>query len=121
LQNGEEEDRLPLAGAKEWAQQGGRTSAVAQVLPRCQLFFCGPSARAVPPAWAAWWGPVQVLETGIALHSVLIGVALGVSSSPCTIQPLLAALTFSCADPLSLHHLLDNLFLRYRSTLWLNG
>ncbi|EIE23671.1 ZIP zinc/iron transport family [Coccomyxa subellipsoidea C-169] len=36
----------------------------------------------------------QVLETGIALHSVLIGIALGVSNSPCTIKPLLAALTF---------------------------
>jgi zinc transporter ZupT len=37
---------------------------------------------------------LQVLETGIALHSVLIGIALGVSNSPCTIRPLLAALTF---------------------------
>ena len=35
-----------------------------------------------------------MLETGIALHSVLIGIALGVSNSPCTIRPLLAALTF---------------------------
>ena len=34
----------------------------------------------------------QVLETGIALHSVLIGIALGVSNSPCTIRPLLAAI-----------------------------
>ena len=37
---------------------------------------------------------MQVLETGIAFHSVLIGIALGVSDSPCTIRPLLAALTF---------------------------
>ena len=37
---------------------------------------------------------MQVLETGIAFHSVLIGIALGVSNSPCTIRPLLAALTF---------------------------
>lgn len=36
----------------------------------------------------------QVLESGIAFHSVLIGIALGVSDSPCTIRPLLAALTF---------------------------
>lgn len=36
----------------------------------------------------------QVLEMGIALHSVLIGIALGVSNSPCTIRPLLAAITF---------------------------
>lgn len=36
----------------------------------------------------------QVLETGIAFHSVLIGIALGVSNSPCTIRPLLAAVTF---------------------------
>ena len=36
----------------------------------------------------------QVLESGIAFHSVLIGIALGVSNSPCTIRPLLAALTF---------------------------
>ena len=35
-----------------------------------------------------------MLETGIAFHSVLIGIALGVSNSPCTIRPLLAALTF---------------------------
>ena len=44
--------------------------------------------REMIPAWP------QVLETGIALHSVLIGIALGVSNSPCTIRPLLAALTF---------------------------
>ncbi|KAK9823294.1 hypothetical protein WJX72_001686 [[Myrmecia] bisecta] len=36
----------------------------------------------------------QVLEMGIAFHSVLIGVAIGVSQSPCTIRPLLIALCF---------------------------
>ena len=36
----------------------------------------------------------QVLEYGIAAHSVIIGIALGVSSSPCTIRPLAAALVF---------------------------
>jgi zinc transporter 1/2/3 len=35
-----------------------------------------------------------VLEAGIVAHSVLIGVALGTSMSPCTVRPLLAALTF---------------------------
>lgn len=37
---------------------------------------------------------VQVLELGIVAHSVIIGVTLGVSESPCTIRPLLAALSF---------------------------
>lgn len=36
----------------------------------------------------------QVLEYGIAAHSVIIGIALGVSASPCTIRPLAAALVF---------------------------
>jgi len=34
------------------------------------------------------------LELGIVAHSVIIGIALGVSNSPCTIRPLLAALSF---------------------------
>ncbi|KAI5061792.1 hypothetical protein GOP47_0022331 [Adiantum capillus-veneris] len=36
----------------------------------------------------------QVLELGIVAHSVIIGITLGTSESPCTIRPLLAALTF---------------------------
>ncbi|MCD7458352.1 hypothetical protein HAX54_037986 [Datura stramonium] len=36
----------------------------------------------------------QVLELGILVHSVIIGVSLGASESPETIKPLLAALTF---------------------------
>lgn len=36
----------------------------------------------------------QVLELGIVSHSVLIGLSLGVSHSPCTIRPLVAALSF---------------------------
>ncbi|CAK9871278.1 unnamed protein product [Sphagnum jensenii] len=36
----------------------------------------------------------QVLELGIVAHSVIIGIALGVSNSPCTVRPLIAALTF---------------------------
>ncbi|KAK4437427.1 Zinc transporter 8 [Sesamum alatum] len=36
----------------------------------------------------------QVLELGIIVHSVIIGIALGASESPKTIRPLLAALTF---------------------------
>ncbi|XP_002969921.2 zinc transporter 4, chloroplastic isoform X2 [Selaginella moellendorffii] len=36
----------------------------------------------------------QVLELGIVTHSVIIGLSLGVSQSPCTIRPLLAALSF---------------------------
>ena len=35
-----------------------------------------------------------MLELGIVTHSVIIGVTLGVSESPCTIRPLLAALSF---------------------------
>lgn len=36
----------------------------------------------------------QVLELGIVTHSVIIGISLGVSQSPCTIRPLFAALSF---------------------------
>ncbi|TKY74905.1 Fe(2+) transport protein 3 [Spatholobus suberectus] len=37
---------------------------------------------------------LQVLELGIVSHSVIIGLSLGVSQSPCTIRPLIAALSF---------------------------
>ncbi|XP_048435617.1 zinc transporter 4, chloroplastic-like isoform X1 [Pyrus x bretschneideri] len=36
----------------------------------------------------------QILELGIVSHSVIIGLSLGVSESPCTIRPLVAALSF---------------------------
>ncbi|RLM99616.1 zinc transporter 9-like [Panicum miliaceum] len=36
----------------------------------------------------------QVLELGIIVHSVIIGMSVGASESPSTIRPLLAALTF---------------------------
>ncbi|CAL5030661.1 unnamed protein product [Urochloa decumbens] len=36
----------------------------------------------------------QVLELGIIVHSVIIGMSLGASESPSTIRPLLVALTF---------------------------
>ncbi|XP_071933382.1 zinc transporter 5-like [Coffea arabica] len=36
----------------------------------------------------------QVLELGIIVHSVIIGIALGASDNPKIIRPLLAALTF---------------------------
>ncbi|KAI4380270.1 hypothetical protein MLD38_006480 [Melastoma candidum] len=36
----------------------------------------------------------QVLELGIVSHSVIIGLSLGVSQTPCTIRPLIAALSF---------------------------
>jgi len=36
----------------------------------------------------------QVLELGIALHSVLIGISLGVGRTVCEVRPLLAAITF---------------------------
>ena len=36
----------------------------------------------------------QVLEFGIALHSVLIGITLGVLQTACAVRPLLAAITF---------------------------
>ncbi|KAK9699758.1 hypothetical protein RND81_08G194400 [Saponaria officinalis] len=36
----------------------------------------------------------QVLELGIVSHSILIGLSLGVSHSPCAIKPLVAALSF---------------------------
>ncbi|KAL5698762.1 TPR repeat-containing protein zip4 [Ranunculus cassubicifolius] len=36
----------------------------------------------------------QILELGIVSHSMIIGLSLGVSQSPCTIRPLLVALSF---------------------------
>ncbi|CAI9773142.1 unnamed protein product [Fraxinus pennsylvanica] len=36
----------------------------------------------------------QVLELGIVSHSVIIGLSLGVSHNPCTIKPLIGALSF---------------------------
>ncbi|KAJ6806511.1 zinc transporter 8-like [Iris pallida] len=36
----------------------------------------------------------QVLELGILVHSVIIGISLGASESPSTIRPLVAALSF---------------------------
>lgn len=36
----------------------------------------------------------QILELGIVSHSVIIGLSLGVSENPCTIRPLIAALSF---------------------------
>ncbi|XP_023523791.1 zinc transporter 3-like [Cucurbita pepo subsp. pepo] len=36
----------------------------------------------------------QVLELGIVVHSVIIGIGLGVSETPKTIRPLVAAITF---------------------------
>ncbi|XP_008782534.2 zinc transporter 10-like [Phoenix dactylifera] len=36
----------------------------------------------------------QILELGIVSHSVTIGLSLGVSQNPCTIRPLIAALSF---------------------------
>ncbi|XP_022145349.1 zinc transporter 8-like [Momordica charantia] len=36
----------------------------------------------------------QVLELGIVVHSVIIGIGLGVTQSPKTIRPLVAAITF---------------------------
>lgn len=35
-----------------------------------------------------------MLELGIVVHSVIIGISLGASQSPETIKPLLAALSF---------------------------
>ena len=37
---------------------------------------------------------VQVLEIGIVVHSVVIGLSMGASKNPCTIRPLIAALCF---------------------------
>ena len=37
---------------------------------------------------------LKVLELGIVVHSVIIGISLGASESPKTIRPLVAALTF---------------------------
>jgi hypothetical protein len=37
---------------------------------------------------------VQVLELGIVVHSVIIGISLGASEEPGTIKPLVVALSF---------------------------
>ncbi|KAL6187861.1 hypothetical protein ACLB2K_039256 [Fragaria x ananassa] len=36
----------------------------------------------------------KVLETGIVVHSVVIGLSMGSSQNPCTIRPLIAAICF---------------------------
>jgi len=36
----------------------------------------------------------QVLELGIVVHSVVIGLSMGVSNNPCTIKPLVIAMCF---------------------------
>ncbi|CAA7394201.1 unnamed protein product [Spirodela intermedia] len=36
----------------------------------------------------------QVLELGIVVHSIVIGLSMGASQNPCTIRPLVAALCF---------------------------
>ncbi|XP_021745658.1 fe(2+) transport protein 1-like [Chenopodium quinoa] len=36
----------------------------------------------------------QVLESGIVVHSVVIGLSMGSSDNPCTIRPLIAAICF---------------------------
>ncbi|CAA0823833.1 Zinc transporter 7 [Striga hermonthica] len=36
----------------------------------------------------------QVLELGIVVHSVVIGLSMGASDNPCTIKPLVAAICF---------------------------
>ncbi|PON74616.1 Zinc/iron permease [Parasponia andersonii] len=36
----------------------------------------------------------QVLELGIVVHSVVIGLSMGASDNPCTIRPLIAAICF---------------------------
>lgn len=36
----------------------------------------------------------QVLEMGIVVHSVVIGLSMGVSNNPCTLRPLIAAMCF---------------------------
>jgi hypothetical protein len=36
----------------------------------------------------------QVLEFGIVAHSVIIGISMGTSESPCKLTPLLVAIAF---------------------------
>ena len=37
---------------------------------------------------------MQVLEVGIVVHSVVIGLSLGASHNPCMIRPLVIAMCF---------------------------
>jgi hypothetical protein len=37
---------------------------------------------------------IQVLELGVVVHSLIIGMPLGASDSPSTVRPLVPALTF---------------------------
>ena len=83
------------AGSKE-AEAGGSsaaaaaattaTSAAAPTLPSAGGEDCDVALRHAAVA--------QVLEFGIAMHSFIIGIALGVSREPAEIKPLLIAITF---------------------------
>ncbi|KAF3655672.1 Fe(2+) transport protein 3, chloroplastic [Capsicum annuum] len=54
-------------------------------------YLCTSSLKFVVEFVDADW---KVLELGIVSHSIIIGISLGVSESPCTIRPLLIALSF---------------------------
>lgn len=62
------------------------TSAAALTLPSAGGEDCDVALRHAAVA--------QVLEFGIAMHSFIIGIALGVSREPAEIKPLLIAITF---------------------------
>ncbi|KAA8547492.1 hypothetical protein F0562_003922 [Nyssa sinensis] len=84
-------------------------AAIASILVACAIGVCIPMLGKIIPAlqpdkdlffvikaFAA--GVILatgfVLELGIVVHSVIIGISLGASESPKTIKPLIVALTF---------------------------
>lgn len=102
---------VPAVGAK-----GKRILLQTSGTEQCLVAFLLPQPhnRAAPPSplqilRATWqdhslfesvtvrailWWLVQVLELGILVHSVIIGVSLGASLRPSTIRPLVGALSF---------------------------
>lgn len=62
----------------------------------------------------------KILEMGIVSHSVIIGLSLGVSQSPCTIKPLVAALSFhQFFEGFALGGCISEVNVHFNSALWL--
>ncbi|KAF8377422.1 hypothetical protein HHK36_030799 [Tetracentron sinense] len=63
-------------------------------MTRCRVVAEGCPKRQCQVEVEALMPTVMVLELGIVVHSVIIGISLGASESPKTIKPLVVALTF---------------------------
>lgn len=57
---------------------------------------------------------MQILELGIVLHTIILGISIGVSRSPKTIKPLVAVLTFhQCFEGIGLGGCISQVLLIY--------